>query len=163
MHKNGDKMKLPKYFLVFLLSVAITGCGSEHEALTVSKVQLVTDFDYTLNETPAVSIIIGPNDESYFDITLYRKNIKSGYVASSQSKSDTTISVDAHWSGKLFVQSPNHRTRASVQVVSVDTEGKVAILKVSAILVNPQTGELLHLSNSKVTVSGQNFINLTKT
>lgn len=160
--KHGEKMKLSKFLPALFLSIVITGCGSNNEALTVSKVQRVTDFDFTLNEMSAVSIAIGPNGENHVDITLYRSNIKPGYVAASKSKSDLTISVEATWSGKTFFQSSKHNTKASVQVVSIDTTGKVAILKVSATLVDPQTGELLQLSNSQVTVSGQHFINLTK-
>ncbi|MBL4744534.1 MAG: hypothetical protein JKX87_07905 [Cycloclasticus sp.] len=155
-------MKFSKFWLVLILSALITGCGSDPEALTVSKVQRVTNFDFTLNEIPAVSIAIGPNTENHFDITLYRSNIKSGYAVSSKSKSNSTIAIEATWSGKSFVQSSKHSTGASVQIVSIDTHGRVAILKISAILVNPETGELLQLSNSQVTISGENFINLTK-
>lgn len=136
------------------------GCSSEPRALTVSKVQRVTDFDFTLNESPAVSIAIGPDGENYFDLTLYRSNVKSGYAASSKSKNNSAISIEATWSGKNFVQSSKHSTMVSVQVVSIDTANKVANLKVSAVLVNPQTGNFLQLSNSKITVSGQSFINL---
>mgnify|MGYP003385502395 CR=1 FL=1 len=155
-------MKFYKFWLVLLLSAIVAGCSNEPEPLTVSKVQRVTDFDFTLNEMPAVSIAIGPNGENYFDLTLYRSNVKSGYSATSKSKTDSAISIEASWSGKNYVQSSKHSTAASIQVVSIDVASKVVILKISAILVNPQTGELLQLSNSQVIVSGQNFINLTK-
>ncbi|GLS26171.1 hypothetical protein [Marinibactrum halimedae] len=155
-------MKMSRFLLILFFGAILSGCDNGIESIIVKKIQLVTDSDFTLNEVPAVSIAVGPNDTNYIYVTLYRSNINSGYVMSSKLRSDKTVSVNATWAGKYYVQSSRHDTGVSVEIVSIDTSSKRAVLMISATLVNPKTGEFLKFGNSEIIIEGQDFLNLIK-
>lgn len=166
-------MKSSNLFSAAILSFACMGCGdnnnttpdeqlSSDQALVISSVRSVSDYEFTMNNQKAVTVYIGPEESKYFDITLYRKNVKSGYSFSSNSKSNNSVSVSAQWDGQQYVQSSKHNTALSFRIVSLDSKNKTALVSLSAKLVNPYEDKYITLSDSEITVTGNDFINLTE-
>lgn len=120
----------------------------------------VTDFEFTLNDKPAVSIAFGESDSNYCDATILRSLVRQGYKASSTKRSDTSFSIDCHWDSDYFVESSNHKTFSNLSIKSIDKRKKTALIEISLRFVGLPSNKYIEFDKIQVFVSGDQFKNL---
>lgn len=140
----------------------LSGCSEPEAAINTSSIFSVSDYEYTMNDKPAVSISFGETQSNYCSATIYRASVSSGYKVSSQQKSSSDIAVECNWSGKYYVQSSKHQTLATFELLSIDPQTKTAEATVSVKLVEPSSGEYFKLGATPLVISGEYFDHLTK-
>jgi len=101
------------------------------------KILSISDFDYSMNELPAVSISIGEDINNYCGITLNRKDISTRGVSFKSKKNiNRAISAECMWNKSHYIQSSKHPTEVSVTFSDVDTTMRTGSITLSLKLVN---------------------------
>ena len=116
--------------------------------------QVEAGFDS--NGQPTVTIVIGSNRRSFFEVTLLRSNVKEGYTVHSRSLDHPDVMLSAVWNGDRYIQSSGHATSANLKIHSITPDK--AVIYISGTLVNPTTHGFLILSPSMIRVQGE-FLN----
>ena len=157
-----------KFIAVTFLSFFLVACGEDTAGTntqkqteakkSVNKVLSVTDFEYTLNDRPAVSVTVGADDHNYFGITFYRENVRAGYSVAESGHDLQEISMDGTWDKVLYVQSSKHPTRLNFSIVSITPEE--AVIEVSAKLVNPSPERYFDLPKTRFSIQGEQLKHL---
>ena len=145
-------------FVFFLIG---SGCEKEKEQIMINKIISVTDFSFTLGDKEAVSIIIGKDQNNFFDITIQRDNVFEGFSVNSTRKNKyQVISADGNWNGKQYIQS-KHDTYIHFSIDKIDKENKIAIISIAGKFIESgRLTELLELSKNTFQINGKQFENL---
>lgn len=146
--------------VIGLLKMTNASADDEGQDLKVSS---VSDFNFTMKEKPAVSIVLSNNKGRSCDITLNRESVMEGYTVNSEMRSDTDVEIDCSWDGDYYVQSANHPTFVKFEIETLDEDKKEAVIKTSLHLVSLKNEEekYLEIDEFEVTVSGTDFDHLT--
>lgn len=92
---------------------------------------------------------------------MLRKNVNAGYSASLKQQSSGELSSSCNVNGKLYIQSSNHPTFASLKVLEIDNTNKTAKLSTSLKLVDNKTlKSYFEVNDLTFIVSGDQFSNL---
>ncbi|MHC8403396.1 hypothetical protein ACYZTX_29190 [Pseudomonas sp. MDT1-17] len=151
-----------KLLVSALFALLLPACGSENKSQAVSvtseQVSLVSG-GFMNGDEPGVSIYIGPDEFNFFEITLDRINVKSGYAVKDMGNSVANFSVAANWGGEHYVQSSHHATYTTFQIRSLSPDE--AVIELSAKLLSMSSGKFLVLAPSLVHIRGELLQKLT--
>ncbi len=143
------------------INTRMTAVMAQNNIAKISKNRHVSDFDFTLNSKPSVTLYFGPTDKKFIELTLNRDSIGAGYTGISASRSDLSFSISATWEGLNYVRSTKHETMTLFKLKSIDYKTKKAEIMIIANLVDPQTGKYFPIAG-KASITGGNFDNLIK-
>ncbi|MEZ9516563.1 hypothetical protein AB4240_17285 [Vibrio splendidus] len=156
-------MKKSLFTITALSALTLVGCSDSEPAFNVNQIT-VSDFAYTMNEQPAVSISFGKDDDNFCNITLNRKDIAQGFSSTLENKSSGNISSSCNWDKNYYIQSSKHPTLASITINKLDTDNHTATIKASLKLVNNKTlDDYFEVNGVELVVSGKQFTNLITT
>jgi len=151
--------KLSKTALSLVAILALSACSENapKKLLVLS----VSDYDYTMNNLPAVSINLGPDINNFCSITLNRKDIAiSGLSISSKQRNNSAISANCNWDGSYYLQSSKHPTQVSIKISNIDTKARTGTFDISLKLINNKDLSTFIEAKDTVQVSGKMFDNL---
>jgi len=129
----------------------------------MDKILSVSDFKYTMDNKPAVSIISCIDKENSTEITLLRSNIKEGYSIDSKRRDKYKIlSATATYDGNMYDQSERHDTSLNFTIQSLDQKTKTAVIIYSGKFIDTKSlSKYLYIPPTTLTITGKNFDNLT--
>ncbi|OEA87395.1 hypothetical protein BBM70_10160 [Vibrio parahaemolyticus] len=146
--------------LTALSALTLVGCSESEPEFSVNQIT-VSDFAYTMNEQPAVSITFGKDNNNFCDVTLYRDDIVQGFSSTLENKSSGNLSSSCTWNKAYYVQSSKHPTLASLTIDKLDKVNQTANIKASLKLVNSKTlDDFFEIDDVEIKVSGEQFMNL---
>lgn len=154
-------MKKSPLVLSVLTALSIVGCSEAKPEFSVNQIN-VSDYAYTMNEQPAVSVTIIHDDYNYCSITFLRSNVEQGFSAFLEQKSTGQLSSICNVNGNNFVQSSKHPTKAILSIDKLDELNQIATIKTSLKLVNNKTyDDYFELNEIELNITGEQFTNLT--
>lgn len=150
-------------FILLLSSAFLFGCGDNNSTPDFKvNATTATNFPYTLENQPAVSVAIKQDGDNFCEVTLFRNNVREGYSATLSQKSSGELSSSCYWKGAYFTQSSKHPTIAQITVESLDEKTQTAVLKTTLKLVNNKTlKDYFELKDIQFSISGDQYVNLT--
>jgi len=150
--------------ILFVSILFLEACSVSDQEERLLEVYSVSDYDFTLNDQPAISISFGETQNNFCSITLYRSSVYAGYSVDiiKSKNNDQTATINCHWEGKYYVQSSKHDTYFNMRIESLDKENKVATINSSLKLVNPSNGQFFTLDNVIININKNYFDNLVK-
>lgn len=143
-----------------VLTFSLYSCSSDQVTLETLS---VSDYPFTLNGTPAISLSFGESQSNFCSLTLTKNSVLQGYSFESNQKNNDSMSIDCNWDGKTFVQSSKHSTLLKFSITELNKESLLAKATVSLNLVDPSNNEYFSLENIQLIIEGDYFNNLIKT
>jgi hypothetical protein len=127
------------------------------------KVISVSDFSYTRNDKQIVSITVGYSKDEYFEISLFRKDVKNGFSAF-EDKNNYTKTIDSSGTiGKDFYKllfKDDFKSFAYFKIKKLDKTNKIAVVEFELSLINPKTLKYWNIQKQTLEISGVMFDNL---
>ncbi len=93
-------------------------------------------------------------------VSLRKSDLKKGTLLQSVSDSNPNVRADGTFFSEYYVQSKDHDTRASIEIVEMDPVEKVARIAVGAKLVNLKNEDYKELEITILELTGQNLEHL---
>ncbi|SGY88848.1 hypothetical protein [Moritella viscosa] len=148
-------------YVIFIAYSANSDLNNNH-APEQLKILSVSNYDFTMNEQPAVSISIGNDNDNYCSITINRSDVSTnGASFSSEQKNNKSVSVDCNWDKSHYVQSSKHPTQVMVTLSDTNTKLGAGSIEVSLKLVNAKGyGEYFELNDTAHFYNNEMFDNL---
>lgn len=120
----------------------------------------VSDYPFTLNNKPAVSISFGESEAKACSLTIEKENIYQGYVGKSFRNNNQSIDVECMWDGVNLVRSSKHKTGLKFKIGSLDKKDQIATVSIKLQLIAPSTNETIFLDKVLLSIDGIHFKNL---
>ncbi|CAI8808349.1 hypothetical protein [Pseudomonas zeae] len=116
------------------------------KALPLVKVQS-TRFD-----SVTVFVYDADNADNHFAFTLERVNVKPGYSVDESYNNDKKLVVSAQWNGRRYAESTRLATHAHFTIEAITDH--LALIQLSARLVDPLSGSFINLPQRTVNLTG---------
>ncbi|BCK23875.1 hypothetical protein VCSRO153_1975 [Vibrio cholerae] len=147
--------------LSLIFGIIMASCSDNPKQAFKPNQVTASNFAFTLANQPAVDISLKQDSDNFCQITMLRKNVNAGYSASLKQQSSGELSSSCNVNGKLYIQSSNHPTFASLKVLEIDNTNKTAKLSTSLKLVDNKTlKSYFEVNDLTFIVSGDQFSNL---
>ncbi|MCC9661546.1 hypothetical protein LPA49_13385 [Pseudoalteromonas sp. MB41] len=153
-------MRLKHVVLSVFLLFSLAACMEPTYDSGKLKVIEVTDHDFKINDESAVTLIIGHANVAEYSFSLRKSDLKKGTLLQSVSDSNPNVRADGTFFSEYYVQSKDHGTHASIEIVEIDPVEKVARIAVGAKLVNLKNEDYKELEITLFELTGQNLENL---
>ncbi|WP_062568538.1 hypothetical protein [Pseudoalteromonas arabiensis] len=124
------------------------------------KVIEVTDHDFKINGESAVTIIVGHANVAEYSFSIRKSDLKKGILLQSESDNNSNVRADGTFFSEYYVQSKDHDTHASIEIVEIDPAQKVARIAVGAKLVNLKNEDYKELEITVLELTGKNLEHL---
>ncbi|GGE91289.1 hypothetical protein [Pseudoalteromonas gelatinilytica] len=144
-------------FLIFSLGACTEPPPEDTGKLRVIE---VTDHEFKINGESAVTLIIGRGHVAEYSFSIRKSDLKKGTLLQSVSDSNPNVRADATFFSEYYVQSKDHDTHVSVEIVEIDPVEEVARIAVGAKLVNLKDKDFKELEIIIFELTGQNLENL---
>lgn len=160
--KKEKSQKLIGTGALFLILAVILYISSGSNNLSINKnlnTLSVSDFQYTLDNKPAVAIYIGESKDDFIDLTIHRSNIKEGLTIDTHNKQDKKlISINTQWKGKNYFQN-KVQSFVIFKILELDKVNNTAKISLEAKLYSNKNDDSITI-NTKSTIKDREFQNL---
>ncbi|MGB7402677.1 MAG: hypothetical protein WA916_08850 [Arcobacter sp.] len=166
--KKYPTLTITKIFALIIVAIALLVflLSGDNKIKVANNLKLfsVSDYAYTMNNQPAVNINIGESKEDYFSITILKSIIKENTTIYKRYDRKTKhISMDGYWEGKNYiVLTKTTEPFIKLHIKSLDYKNKEAILELEAMLISPDTKELLSVPSQTFNINNELFNNFIK-
>jgi hypothetical protein len=154
-----------------VIALGVSGCSSEskkdesksYNISEPTKIFSVSDYAYTLDGKPAVSIMFGSSETKYVNLTILKQNLKEGAVIdSTKGTVSKKISISFSLEGVSFLlHGKVPASYVKLKIESIDQTKQEAIIAIDAKLFTANGESSVNIKD-KIVLSGENFINLMK-
>lgn len=160
--KKEKSQKLIGTGILFLILAVVLYISGGSNSLLINKnlsTFNVSDFQYTLDNKPAVAITIGESKEDYIDLTVHRANVKKGFFIDTHNNQDKKlISISTQWKGKKYFQNKD-QAFVIFKILELDKNSNTAKISIEAKLYSNKNDDSITI-NTTATITDKQFQNL---
>ncbi len=155
-----QRMLIKNVILSIFLIFSLGACMEPTYDSGKLKVIEVTDHDFKINGESAVTIIVGHANVAEYSFSIRKSDLKKGTLLQSESDNNSNVRADGTFFSEYYVQSKDHDTHASIEIVEIDPAQKVARIAVGAKLVNLKNEDYKELEITVLELTGKNLEHL---
>ncbi|WP_419782375.1 hypothetical protein [Malaciobacter marinus] len=150
---------------VFFLIIASILYFKAEDTKTISinkdlKTFNVSDYKYTLDNKPAISISIGESKDNYVDLSILRKDVKNNFsIDTRDNKDKKIIDIVATWNGNTYFQNKKEASFVNVKILELDKTNNIAKFSIKAKLFSSTNNNSFKINTTTI-IKDKQFQNL---